>query len=517
MKLWIVERHNIIRNSIENCRTDPNADWELFCVHMDEIERLDDPKKAGADVLFAEYPDDETRQTACLNLIQRMSRALPVILISDKANAQNAQLFIHAGVMAIIALPQDQATFYFMMQHLEIYLKQWKTSKREKRSILLDRFLRQPELTTSQELEELFFDAHADTCYQMAVIRLLPIYRPGQRRRLDLVQIKAVQMLEQYLDVDEIDYIMDYWDMDLHILLIGRRPDLVEMHRNLERFLEDLKLFSEGYIAFGCWAGLGNIVFRKGDIPQSFQMAESLIRERFFRPAFTLLTMREKRSGNPNLFTSAGLQALANYVEAMNGDAIEQLLTVIRQNSAGDDTVSGEALLRAYNSIGAVFSMEICKYDVPKIDMSCFDRFRMEYEYMWTIDNMHTGLMYIINDIFRSIRVYLRQVEPQPIQRAKQYIREFITMPLTLQEISSYVGYNPSYFSTYFKKETGQSLRQYITQTRVDYAKQLILEENLRIGDVAESVGFNDKKYFEKIFKKTTGMTPVEYRKRYRN
>ena len=60
----------------------------------------------------------------------------------------------------------------------------------------------------------------------------------------------------------------------------------------------------------------------------------------------------------------------------------------------------------------------------------------------------------------------------------------------------------------------GVSLREYITAERMEAAKVRLEEGRLRIADVAEAVGIHDVKYFSRLFKKTTGLTPGEYRER---
>ena len=62
-----------------------------------------------------------------------------------------------------------------------------------------------------------------------------------------------------------------------------------------------------------------------------------------------------------------------------------------------------------------------------------------------------------------------------------------------------------------FKKETGISLKQYITDFRIDKAKELLSRADARISDVATEVGFDNFSYFSTVFKKTTGLTPNEY------
>ena len=72
-------------------------------------------------------------------------------------------------------------------------------------------------------------------------------------------------------------------------------------------------------------------------------------------------------------------------------------------------------------------------------------------------------------------------------------------------------GFAPGYFSTLFKKETGESFSRYLTQIRMEKAKELLEQTALKNYEIAEKVGFSDPHYFGISFKKMTGKTPTEY------
>ena len=106
--------------------------------------------------------------------------------------------------------------------------------------------------------------------------------------------------------------------------------------------------------------------------------------------------------------------------------------------------------------------------------------------------------------------------ETKPIVEAKQYIQEHYQESLRLEDVSGVVGFNATYFSTLFKKETGTSFIDYLTALRIKKAKELLCEKDISIGDAAEMVGYKDLKYFSRLFKKITGISPSDYRKLYR-
>lgn len=106
--------------------------------------------------------------------------------------------------------------------------------------------------------------------------------------------------------------------------------------------------------------------------------------------------------------------------------------------------------------------------------------------------------------------------EMRPITEAKHYIQQHYQEALRLEDVSSAVGFNATYFSTLFKKETGQNFMDYLTELRINKAKELLCGEELSVQDVAEQVGYRDLKYFSRLFKKLTGVSPSDYKKLYK-
>ncbi|SFJ49504.1 two-component system, response regulator YesN [Paenibacillus sp. UNC496MF] len=94
------------------------------------------------------------------------------------------------------------------------------------------------------------------------------------------------------------------------------------------------------------------------------------------------------------------------------------------------------------------------------------------------------------------------------------HIERFAHEDLTLQSISDKFHLSREYISRKFKQELNQNVSDYITSCRINRAKALLASPHLKITQIAEMAGFQDEKYFSKVFKKWTGQTPSEYRKR---
>lgn len=98
------------------------------------------------------------------------------------------------------------------------------------------------------------------------------------------------------------------------------------------------------------------------------------------------------------------------------------------------------------------------------------------------------------------------------VRKAKAYIQEHYSGPLTLTEIASQFNLHPNYFSFLFKNLSGISVRDHILGVRIEQAKKLLADSDRKILDIAWEVGYQDAAHFNRAFKKITGMTPSQYR-----
>ncbi|MEK5490142.1 response regulator [Paenibacillus sp. FSL R7-0297] len=105
-------------------------------------------------------------------------------------------------------------------------------------------------------------------------------------------------------------------------------------------------------------------------------------------------------------------------------------------------------------------------------------------------------------------------VSSATVTKIRQYIRSRLSEEITRDELAASVYLNPAYLSRLFKKETGLSMSDVIIQERLQKAKQLLEETELKITDIAERVGYTSLGSFSNLFKRMVGVTPQHYRAR---
>lgn len=101
---------------------------------------------------------------------------------------------------------------------------------------------------------------------------------------------------------------------------------------------------------------------------------------------------------------------------------------------------------------------------------------------------------------------------PEFFGNIEKYLKEHLSEPLSLQELSELFAISQAYMSKLFRKYTGQTYNQYLTGIRMERAKQLMKENSeLFVKDIAEMVGYRDQFYFSRIFHSYTGKCPADY------
>jgi len=102
--------------------------------------------------------------------------------------------------------------------------------------------------------------------------------------------------------------------------------------------------------------------------------------------------------------------------------------------------------------------------------------------------------------------------EPPVIRRAKEYIQEHQAEDISLGQVARAVNTSTFYFCKMFKKITGINFTDYLSRVRIEKSKNLLLNPNLRVSEIAFEVGFQSLTHFNRVFKKVLGQTPTDYR-----
>ena len=139
------------------------------------------------------------------------------------------------------------------------------------------------------------------------------------------------------------------------------------------------------------------------------------------------------------------------------------------------------------------------------------------YEKLKRLDSIKQIEIWLINFI-RWVLDYMEhhyaRKQEDLIERAKRFIYDNFSNPsLSVAAVASYIGFNEKYFCTWFTKAVGVSFSNYLTELRMTKAKALMDQTHMKIYEVSEHVGYKSVEHFNRVFKKTIGVSPTQYRK----
>ena len=119
-----------------------------------------------------------------------------------------------------------------------------------------------------------------------------------------------------------------------------------------------------------------------------------------------------------------------------------------------------------------------------------------------------------------KISLYNNEVKEKPVVKKervitgiKKYMQEHLSEDVSLHILSEEFHLNSQYISQLFKNEIGVNFLTYLTNIRMEHAKKLLLSTSLSIAEVSEQSGYGDYRVFTKVFKKSEGITPSQYRR----
>ncbi|MBQ3599786.1 MAG: helix-turn-helix domain-containing protein [Lachnospiraceae bacterium] len=99
------------------------------------------------------------------------------------------------------------------------------------------------------------------------------------------------------------------------------------------------------------------------------------------------------------------------------------------------------------------------------------------------------------------------------VKKAKEFIQLNYAKDIDLNEVAAYLQISPYYFSKLFKKRTGKNFIEYLTQVRMEHAKNLLKNSTKSMKEICIDIGYSDANYFSRTFKKNIGISPTEYKK----
>ena len=324
--------------------------------------------------------------------------------------------------------------------------------------------------------------------------------------------------------VDEIPYAyyfqrgIDGW---VFLLTAESKEQMEERQKNLCGCLAEIMKNERKVEYFG---GIGKPVERIRNLGQSFRDAERIFAERFTRQSNQFLSGFEKmdvyKDDEFQIKDLGDVGKLREMIEKFlnNGtkEELEEFMDTYFIRMKEDKLQS--TLMRQYIIMDIyIVIMSFCE----KIDAVNHDYQQETEKLKSTIQNMNSVseirsyITYMLNQAIELRDSISKKRYADIIKAAEKMISEhYMSEEISLNSVADSVGMSPSYFSSVFSKESGKTFVEFLTETRMEKAKELLMCSALKTSEIGYEVGYKDPHYFSYIFKKTQGCSPKDYRAR---
>lgn len=135
-----------------------------------------------------------------------------------------------------------------------------------------------------------------------------------------------------------------------------------------------------------------------------------------------------------------------------------------------------------------------------------------ELQAVHTIGEIRTYVKHQLEKIIREVNAVKLDRTGSLIEKVCEYIKQNYMKEITLDEMAAMTGFSSYYFSKIFKQYQNINFIDYLTSVRIEKAKEFLKDPTANIKEISNMVGYSDPNYFTRVFKRTEGITPTEYR-----
>jgi two-component system response regulator YesN len=393
---------------------------------------------------------------------------------------------------------------------LEQYeLEQVENSKRDKRKFF------QKLVTEKQTVSQVLEDAR--NCgvellangYEIILLQLYP-----ENEYIVYSEELNNAILDMESEMEKLPYVLmiDRGDEGWAFVLKDIEGDKLE-ELELE-FESKLKESIAPYNKITYFGGIGTRITRLSEFPISFMEANRAIAYRYFGGKNQLIRVGNKIKLGELSSKHTDRKAVDSFLKSGLKSEISDFIDWYF-DEVGEENVKS-MLFRQYMTMdmymSAVGMLEQLGYTSSDLADKCGD-----YEAMENVFNNVEDIKRYLKKVFETAIDMREEVSRKKYTKLLQEAVEFIydnydNEDISLNAVASNANMSPNHFSTIFSQEMNQTFIEFLTNVRMDKAKELLRSTNLRTAEVANAVGYRDAHYFSYLFKKTQDCTPREYK-----
>ncbi|SFK99991.1 two-component system, response regulator YesN [Lachnospiraceae bacterium KH1T2] len=295
------------------------------------------------------------------------------------------------------------------------------------------------------------------------------------------------------------------------IVQLDDKDKIRELTDDCDRFCRVARKISRAMVT----AGIGNIVETPSDLSHSLEGAQNAVNYRVIYGVGRAINIAEiDPVGSEN--TVSIEEDIQRLFRKIRTGSEEEVLEEVGMLST--KITDGRPSIQQYRML----LLELVS-DIYRFGNSChlnmeeiFGKDNDVYSSVLSIDSVHL-LSEWMKDISLKMRGEIsneRQSSTRSfVKKAEEYVKEnFGDKNMTIESVCSHLGVSSAYFSTVFKKETGKTFINFLTEKRMEKAVDLLVNQNEKTYIIAEAVGYSDANYFSYAFKKQFGMSPSKYK-----
>ena len=530
LKVFLAEDEFIIREGIKN-----NIDWQAhgyeFCGEASDGE-LAFPliQKTRPDILITDIKMPFVDGLALSRLVKKELPETEIIILSGYEEFDYAKEAIQIGVARYLLKPINGET---LLQEIDSVAEIILGKQKEKE--IREKYQKEMEENSLRDQMDLFQHLVTGDCSMEELLSVadkldLKIMAPWY----SIVLLKIQSMKHDYEEYSGSIVVVDERIAKLaepeHVLVFDRalegRAFLFKADSEEEllayqkEYLGDVKEVLSGYANLRYFGGIGTPVNRLREIPASFEDASHAFAHRYLVAESCILDssllMQEGAAEhedfrisavNPEQIDRAKMQEFLR-----TGDLDEVIYFVDEFFGKLDGGAMKSRIFRQYITMDAYFSivdflkglgLQKDEIEAPDQDSSILQDEKSAMDYIVRI--MEKAL------VLREKKASSRYEDV--VSEVIHYIEDnYAQEELSLNLLASHVNFSPNHLSMIFSQQTGQTLIRYLTDYRMNRAKELLRCSSKKSSVISMEVGYKDPHYFSYLFKKTQGMTPTQYR-----
>ena len=352
----------------------------------------------------------------------------------------------------------------------------------------------------------------AGDMYQVFMVKMDCSMEQVNRTAAKVIQEKIRDIFHHTMSsicCDMVLYFQSYTGYGLLNYDSGRRD---EVRRGLRECLSHLEVKKDLMGPLDFTLSLGVPAAAPAFLGASLEWAKGAMWERLMEGTGRLLEAVPVGSGleKQNLLDRY-MKLMEHSVDTLNLEEAGEACGMLEREALGLERICGREILELVLSAGRLFIARTALNNVEEIQQDFAARCRQ----CSTVGGLFGQLKQIQTRLLSEARDLRSNEAARPIRIAKQYVMQHYQEPITLETVCEDIGFSVNYFSTLFKRETGEGFAKYLTRVRMEEAKTLLRETSLPVAEICGRVGYSDRKHFTHTFHKDTGLNPAEYRKLY--